>query len=112
MRHQLDQVLIAMVILCQNDQVIAAHVSMFLDLILQTMSSHIHFTSKNGLERFFPFLLQLLINAVGIIKKLFHPKHVPMVSQRHASHAITYGFVYEFWDLGHSIQNRIMCMNM
>ena len=75
---------------------ISAFVSILCHFILHTVSSHIHFASENGFERFLSLFGPFSVDPIAIVKKLFYTKHVAMVCDGHASHAIAYCLVHEF----------------
>ena len=107
---ELDQILIAMVVLCQHNEVIARLVAGFLVFVLLVMVGHIHLTAEDGLERLQSVGLALLIDTGAIVRELFDAIHHAVVGNGHALHAVLDGFVDQMGHLGLTIKNGIMSM--
>ena len=71
---------------------------MFLHLILLSMMSNIHLTSKDRLKGFQAILFPSIVDTFAIVKEFLDAKHVTVVGDSHAFHAISNGFVNEFLD--------------
>ena len=90
---QLYQVLIALVVLSQHNEVVATLVLATVFLLLRPILGHIHLTAKDRLERFKSFLLSLFIHADTVVVKLLDAEHITMVGDGHAFHSISYRLV-------------------
>ena len=110
--HQFDKILIARIVLGQHDEVVAALVLLAVLLLLQSMAGDIHLTTEDGLEGFQALFLATFIDATHIVMKFFDTKHVAMVGDGHAAHAIAHGLVYQFLDARLTIKYRVICMYM
>ena len=108
--HQLDQVLIATIVLSQHDQVIATQILLGFLQSHVAAPGHIHLTSEDGFKWFQSFLLPLLVDTNADIMKLLHAEHITMIGDGHALHAVSDSLVDQFLDTGLSIQYRIICV--
>ena len=95
---QFDEVLVSLIVLCQHDEMVSAHVTLLFHLVLFPAMSHIHLAAKDGLEGFLAFLLPTLVHSSHIIEELLDAKHVAVVGDGHASHAVIQGLVHQFGD--------------
>ena len=109
-RDELDQVLIALIVLRQHDEVIAALVFLAVLLLLRSVLGNIHLATENGLEGFQAFALALFVDADAIIMKLLDAKHVAMIGNGHASHAVTDGFINQSRYLRLSVEDGVISM--
>lgn len=107
-RHQLDQILIATIVLCQYYQVIAAIVALFPHLVFLAPASHIHFATEYWLKGCKPIFLPLLVDLSATVGKLFNAKHDTVISDGHASHSILNGLADKIRHLGLAVKNGIM----
>ena len=105
-RHELDQVLVARIVLCQHDQVVAALVLLAASQQLRAVSRHIHLATKDRYERLQPFLLALLVHVADDVVKFLDAEHVAMVGDGHAPHAVLQGFVYQTLNLRLAVEDR------
>ena len=96
MRDKFYEILISLIIFCQHDEVITAHVSMVLYLVALFMMRHIHLATENGFEWFLALCLELTVNAIAIIKKLLYTEHIAMVSDCHSAHTIANSLIHKF----------------
>ena len=110
--YQLNQIFVAVVILRQNDKVIATHIAHFFDFILLGTTCDIHLTAKDGLKGLLPFSFEFFIDTIGIIEKFLNAKHIPMVGNCHTLHTISNCLIYKAFDRGLTIQNRVICMDV
>ena len=94
-RHQLDEVLIALVVLRQDNEVIAALVLLTVLLLLRAIACYIHFAAEDGLERLLVCLGALGVHFVHNVVKLLDAEHVAVVGNGHAAHPVADGFVYK-----------------
>ena len=101
---ELDQVLIAVGILGQHDEVIAAKVFLGLFQALVTTTGHIHLTTEDGLEGFETVFLALLVQVETSVMKFFNTEHITVIGDRHASHAVLNSFGYKLLDTRLSIK--------
>ena len=109
-RHELDEVLVALVVLGKHDEVPSALVVMVLAAVGHLAPGHIHLTAEDGLELGQAFLLPLAVHLVAIIEQLLHTEHVAMVGDCDAAHAVANRLVYQIFDARLSVENREVCM--
>ena len=89
---------------------IAALVLLAVLLLLGTIARHVHLAAENGLERFQTLLLALLVDALTVVEKLLDAKHVAVVGDGHALHAVADGLVHQLRDFRLSVEYRIVGM--
>ena len=107
---QLDEVLVAIGILGQYDQVVTAQVLlMFLQTLIAT-TSHIHLTAEDGFERFESFFLTTLVHVVTDIVKFLDAEHITVVGDGHAFHAVVDCLIDEPFDTRLSVENGVVGM--
>ena len=94
-RHELDEVLVALVVLGQHDEVVAALVFLAPSQRLRTVTRDIHLAAEDGDERFQPLFLPLLVDVDAVVVELLDPEHVAVVGDGHALHAVGYRLVNE-----------------
>ena len=111
-RHELYQILVSVIVLCQHDEVIAALVLLRVGAVALMSSCHIHLTSEYRLELGLTIIAQLAIYLVAIVEQLFHTEHVSMVGDCHSLHAVGNRFVNEFLDARLSVKYTIIRMNV
>ena len=109
-RDELNQVLVALIVLRQHDEVVAALVFLAVLLLLRSVLGNIHFATENRLEGFQAFALALFVDADAIIMKLLDAKHVAMIGDGHASHAIVDGLVDQLRYLRLSVEDGEISM--
>ena len=97
-----------MVVLCQDDEVIATHVAMLLHLVFLVVTCHIHLTTEDGLKGRFTFFLQAFVHFVTIVEKLLNTKHVAMVGHCHSLHTVGNGFVNKLGNGRLPVKNRVI----
>ena len=107
---ELDEILISVVVLSQDNEVIARFVTGFLVLVLLVMVRYIHLTAKDRLERLQSVGLALLVDTGTIVRELLDAIHHAVVGNGHALHAVLDGFVDQMGHLGLTIKNGIMSM--
>ena len=76
------------------------------------MTRHIHLATKDGLKRFQAIFFAILIDANAIVMKFLDAKHIAMIRDGHALHAVGNSLVHQVLDLRLSVKNRIVCMNV
>ena len=91
---ELNQVLIAIVILGEHDKVIAAKVIFRFTKILIATTGYIHLTSKNRFKGLKAIFLALFVNTIADVMKFFNAEHVSMVGNGHTLHSIANSFIY------------------
>ena len=101
--HKFDKISIAVKILGEHYQVIASPVSSILILILFASSCHIHLTSEDGFERFLTLFLSSFVDRTDIVGEFLNAKHIAMVCNGHAFHAVSNGLVHQLRNLRHSV---------
>ena len=99
--HYLNQVLITLQVLGQQYQVIAFII--FVKLVIARVIGDIDFTAENGLELL--VITTLLVEFCDIIVKLLDAKHIAVVSNGHAPHAIGYRLIDQRLDGCHSVKD-------
>ena len=107
---ELDEILISVVVLCQDDEVIARLVAGLLVLVLLVMVRYIHLTAKDRLERLQSVGLALLVDTGTIVRELLDAIHHAVVGNGHALHAVLDGFIDQVRHLGLTVKYRIMSM--
>ena len=93
-----------MVVFGQHNQVIAAVVAHLLHLIFLSAVGHIHLAAENGLKGRQSLFLALFVHPVADVVKLFDAKHVAVVGDGHATHAIGGGFLNKFLNARLSVE--------
>ena len=92
--HQLNEVLIAILVLSQHNEVVSAKVFFRFLQTLVTTTSHIHLTAEDGLERIKTVFLTLLVDAHADVVKFLNAEHVAMIGNSHTLHAIVNSFIH------------------
>ena len=110
--HQLDEVLISIIILCQHDEVITTHIAFILLTVFLATMGYIHLTAYDGLERFQSLFLSAFVHLGAIVAKLLDAEHHTMVGNGHTLHAISNSLVHKTGNPGLTIKNGILGMNM
>ena len=108
--YQFDQVLVALVVLGQHDEVVAALVLLAAAKRLRAVARHIHLAAEDGLEGLQSFLLAAFVHVVHNVVELLDAEHVSVVGDGHAAHAVADGFVHEVLDFRLSVEYRIVRM--
>ena len=91
---------------------VAALVLLAVLLLFPSMAGDIHLTTEDGFEGLQPLFLATLVDATHIVMKFFDTKHVAMVGDGHAAHAIAHGLVDQFLDARLAVEYRVICMYM
>ena len=86
--YQLDQVLVARVVLGQHDEVVAALVFLAAAQRLRAVARHVHLAAEDGLEGLQTLLLASFVHAHHDVVKLLDAEHVAVVGDGHAAHAV------------------------
>ena len=73
---------------------------------------HIHLASEDRLEWLLTLFLQVLVDFVTLVKKVFHAKHIAVVSNGHAAHSVANGFLYQSLYRTLAVEQRIICMRV
>ena len=107
-RHQLDEVLVSVVVLGEDDEVIASHVAFLLHTVRLLAVCHVHLASEDGLERLLALLLQLTVHLVAVVEQLFHAEHIAMIGYRHTAHAVGNGLVDELLNGRLAVEERVV----
>ena len=74
------------------------------------MTRYIHFTTKDRNKGVQTFFLATFVHTDTIVVKLLDTKHIAMIGDSHASHAITDSLVDQILYLRLSVKNRIISM--
>ena len=109
-RHELDKVLVAVVVLGQQYEVVAAQVAAFLRLVLLLVVGHIHLASEYRLERLQPLGLAFAVHLVAVVEQLLHAEHIAVVGDGHALHSVGYGLVNQLGNARLTVEYRIIGM--
>ena len=110
--HQLDEVLVAIVVLGKYDEVITAHVALVLLTFFLASASHIHLASDDGFERLQPLLLPVFVDLGAIVYQFLDAEHHAVVGHGHTLHSVLDGLVHEMWNLRLAVEDGILCMNV
>ena len=102
---KLNQVLIAVGILRQHNEVIAAKVFFGLAKALIAATGHIHLTTEDRFERFEPFFLTAFVYTIANVVKFFNAEHIAVIGNGHPSHAILNGLIHKPLDARLSIED-------
>ena len=93
--HQLDQVLVTLVVLGEYDEVIASDVRLVSTARLISVLGYVHLTAEDGLERFLPFFLSFAVHLITIVEELLDTEHITMIGDGHATHAVAHRLVHK-----------------
>ena len=110
--HEFDEVLIAVGILRQYDEVIATLVISGLLQVHVATTRHIHLTAEDRLEGFEAVFLTLFVHAVADVVKFLNAEHVAVIGDGHALHTVADGFIYKLLDTRLSVEDRVVGMYM
>ena len=110
--HQFDEVLVALIVLRQHNEMVTALMALIVLERLGAIARHIHLATEDGLERFQSFLFATFVHTVHIVMELLDAKHVAVIGNGHTLHAVGYSFVYQPFDARLSVENRIVCMDV
>ena len=102
---QFDQVLIAISVFRQNNQVITAKIILRLFQMHIPTTGHIHLTAEDWLEGFEAVFLALLVNAIADVVKFLNTKHIAMIRDGHTFHTVGNCFIYKPFDTRLSIED-------
>ena len=105
LRHQLDKVFVARLVLGQHDKVTADVVPV--DMLVQILFGDIHLAAEDGLEGLLS-LGQLAVLFVDGIEKLLDTVHVAVVGDGQAGHAVGYCFVDQGINRGLAVEQRVL----
>ena len=83
---------------------VATKVILSLTQTFVATTGYIHLAAENGLERFEAFFLTAFIHAITNVVKFFNTKHIAVIGNGHASHAILNSFVYKLLNTRLSIK--------
>ena len=98
-RDKLDEVVVALQVLCQHDEVPAGLVFLAsLADVLVSAAGYIHFAAEDGLEGLQPLLLPVLVDRLAVVVQLLDAEHVAVVGECHAAHAVADGFIDHLLD--------------
>ena len=62
------------------------------------IARHIHFATEDGFEGFQPLFLASFVDAADVIVKFLDAKHIAMIGNGHAFHAVADGLVNQPFD--------------
>ena len=107
-RHELDEILVSVVVLRKHDEVIAARVALLLDTVGFGAARNVHLATEYWLERLLALVFQLAVYLVAVVEQLFHAEHIAMVGDSHAAHAVSHGFVDKLFHRRLSVENGVV----
>ena len=110
--HQLDEVLVSVIVLGEHDEVVATHIALVLLAVALGASCHIHLATDDGLEGFESLLLAVFVDLSTIVNQLLDAEHHTMIGYSHTLHAILDGLVHQTWNLGLAIEDGVLCMDV
>lgn len=102
----LDEVVIAYLVFGEENEVPSAFVYAVVLFEVEASACTIHLTSEDGLELLFFWFS--IIDLVAIVEKLLDAKHVAVVSDGHAFHAVLDGFVHQLWHCCLSVKDAVL----
>ena len=102
--HQLDQVLVTLVVLGEYDEVVASDVRLIGTARLISVLGYVHLTAEDGLERLLPFFLSFAVHLITIVEELLDTEHITMIGNGHATHAVGHRLVHKTIDARLSIK--------
>ena len=111
-RHEFDEVFVALVVLCEHDEVPSALVVVLFAAVALLASCHVHLAPEDRLEQGKSLCLPLTVHLVAIVEQFFHTEHISMVGDGNATHAVGNGLVYQFLNARLSIEYGVVCMNV
>ena len=107
-RHELDEILVSVVVLRKHDEVIAARIALLLDTVGFGAARNVHLATEYWLERLLALIFQLAVYLVAVVEQLFHAEHIAMVGDSHAAHAVSHGFVDKLFHRRLSVENGVV----
>ena len=107
-RHELDEILVSVVVLRKHDEVIAARIALLLDTVGFGAARNVHLATEDRLERLLALVFQLAVYLVAVVEQLFHAEHIAMVGDSHAAHAVSHGFVDKLFHRRLSVENGVV----
>ena len=110
--HQSDEVLVSVIVLGEHDEVVTTHIALVLLTVAFGTSSHIHLTTDDRLEGFQSFLLSVFVDFSTIVNEFLDAEHHTMIGYSHTLHAILDSLVNKMRNLGLTIEDGILCMNV
>ncbi len=110
-RHRLDKVLVAGLVLGQQDKVPTRAVLLAL-LLVQRATRHIDLASENRLDGRQSGLLALLVVALGDVEELLDSEHVAVVGDGESRHIVVRSLVPEPRNLALPVEQRIFSVNV
>ena len=110
--HKLDQVLVTIIVFCQDYQVIATHIALVFLLVLLATMSHIHLATDDRLERFQSFLLSTLVDLSTIVGQFLDAKHDTMIGHCHTLHTVLDSLIDKMRNLRLTIKNGVLRMDV
>ena len=108
--YELDEILVAVVVLRKHNEVVAAHVAFLLNAVALAAVGNIHLAAEDGLEGFLALSLQLPVDFVAVVVQLLHTEHVAVVGDGHSLHAVGYSLVDNLLHGRLSVEDGIICM--
>ena len=110
--HQLDEVLVSIIILGKYNEVITAHIALILLSVGFGSACHIHLAAYDRLERFKSLLLAVFINLAAIVGEFLDAEHHTVVGYRHTLHAVLDGLIYQMWYLRLAVEDGVLGVYM
>ena len=110
--HQLDEVLVSIIILGKYNEVITAHIALILLSVGFGSACHIHLAAYDRLERFESLLLAVFINLAAIVGEFLDAEHHTVVGYRHTLHAVLDGLIYQMRYLRLAVEDGVLGVYM
>ena len=102
---EFDEVLIAVIVFGQHNEVITRVVAVLLHLVLLAVAGNVHLATENGLERLEAVLLPVLIDFGTVVRELLDAVHHAVIGDGHTAHAVFDGLVDQMIDARLSVEN-------
>ena len=112
LRDKFHEVVVALLVLCQHQQVIVCAVARCLLLVREMARSDVHLAAHDRLEGDEALLLPLVVHLVHVVQELLDAHHVAMVGNGHARHAVGNGFLDKLRDSRLPIEDRVLRMDV
>ena len=109
-RADLHQVLVSCVVLGQEGQVVVFAMVVVLEPMV-VVPCHIDFAADDGLDQGLLVLSQIRL-VVGEFEELLHAVHIAVVGDGQGGHAQLPGAGEQFLDVGQTVENRILRMDV
>ena len=103
--------MVTLLVLGQQNEVVVGAVQFLAVALLLSAGCNIYLTTYYRLK-VLTLLLKLVIDLVAVVLKLLNAHHVAVISNGNALHTVCYGLVNQLLDVGLTVQQRVLRMNM